>query len=238
MAYANKLGGLDIPHQQRRRRCGCADSVTLSDEEISRAIDLNLKSVIYGSRDFAQVMMEQRQGTIVNISSVCAKQAWPQWTLYASAKWGVFRHLKGLYVELQPVLISVSAVRSPPLAARILTGTQNSAGGRAQASPAGFSPRQWWKPVSCPSTLSWKKSRFGGSIRWSIRYKGRVKIGSDGYSQLSEQGRPDLGRRMDCLKSGGCRVTLVEDRSWFWRDLHLWRRQLLGARRGREWRSF
>ncbi len=109
VAYARQeLGGLDILINNAGGGVAVRDTVTLSDEEISRAIDLNLKSVIYGSRDFAQVMMEQRQGTIVNISSVCAKQAWPQWTLYASAKWGVLGFSKGLYVELQPYNIRVS----------------------------------------------------------------------------------------------------------------------------------
>lgn len=54
------------------------------------------------------MMMKQRRGTIVNISSVCAKQAWPQWTLYASSKWGVLGFTKGMQTELQPYGIRVS----------------------------------------------------------------------------------------------------------------------------------
>lgn len=103
-----KFGGIDILINNAGGGVAIKDTVALTDEEIDGAIDLNLKSVIYGSRAFAPMMMEQKQGTIVNISSVCAKQAWPQWTLYASAKWGVLGFSKGLYTELQPYNIRVS----------------------------------------------------------------------------------------------------------------------------------
>lgn len=108
-AYAEeKYGGLDILINDAGGGVAIKDSVDLSDDEIDRALDLNLKSVIYGCRAFAPMMMRQKRGTIVNISSVCAKQAWPQWTLYASAKWGVLGFSKGLYTELQPYNIRVS----------------------------------------------------------------------------------------------------------------------------------
>ena len=108
-AYAQeKYGGIDILINNAGGGVAIRDTVDLTDEDIDRALDLNLKSVIYGSRAFAPMMMRQKRGTIVNISSVCAKQAWPQWTLYASAKWGVLGFSKGLYTELQPYNIRVS----------------------------------------------------------------------------------------------------------------------------------
>lgn len=47
---------------------------------------LNLNSVIYGSRLFGRMMKEQTSGTIINFASVCAREAWPEWTVYAAAK--------------------------------------------------------------------------------------------------------------------------------------------------------
>ena len=108
-AYAEEtFGGLDILINNAGGGVAICDTVDLSDAQIDQAIDLNLKSVIYGCRDFAPLMIRQKRGTIVNISSVCAKQAWPQWTLYASAKWGVLGFSKGIYTELQPYNIRVS----------------------------------------------------------------------------------------------------------------------------------
>lgn len=109
VAYAKeKFGGLDVLINNAGGGVAVRDTITITNEEIDRCIDLNMKSVIYGCRDFAPMMMEQKRGTIVNISSVCAKQAWPQWTLYASAKWAVLGFTKGMQTELQPYGIRVS----------------------------------------------------------------------------------------------------------------------------------
>lgn len=109
VAYASeKFGGLDILINNAGGGVAVRDTITITDDEIDRCLDLNLKSVIYGCRDFAPMMMAQKRGTIVNISSVCAKQAWPQWTLYASSKWGVLGFTKGMQTELQPYGIRVT----------------------------------------------------------------------------------------------------------------------------------
>ncbi len=50
-------------------------------DEIDRSISLNLCSVIYGCREFAPLFKQQSGGTIINVSSVCAKQAWPGWSV-------------------------------------------------------------------------------------------------------------------------------------------------------------
>ena len=79
-------------------------------EEIDKAIMLNLNSVIYSANIFAPVFMEQKSGTIINISSVCARQCWPTWSVYASAKAGVLNFSKGLYTELQPYGVRVTCL--------------------------------------------------------------------------------------------------------------------------------
>lgn len=79
-------------------------------EEIDQTIKLNLNSVIYGCRAFANMMKEQKGGTIINISSVCARQCWPTWSVYAAAKAGVLNFSKGMYLEMQPYNVRVSCV--------------------------------------------------------------------------------------------------------------------------------
>lgn len=79
-------------------------------EEIDKAILLNLNSVIYSANVFAPVFMQQKGGTIINISSVCARQCWPTWSVYASAKAGVLNFSKGLYTELQPYGVRVTCL--------------------------------------------------------------------------------------------------------------------------------
>lgn len=93
-------------------------------EEIEQAIALNLTSVVYGSQIFAPVMKAQKEGTIINISSVCARHCWGGWSVYAAAKAGVLNFSKGLYVELQPYGVRVTCV----IPAAAATGFQSSAG--------------------------------------------------------------------------------------------------------------
>lgn len=78
------------------------ETAKLPIEKIDYTIMLNLNSTIYGCRVFADMMKAQKSGTILNVASVCAKEAWPEWSVYAAAKWGVLGFTKGLYTELQP----------------------------------------------------------------------------------------------------------------------------------------
>ncbi|HAB01187.1 MAG TPA: hypothetical protein DCE08_07005 [Ruminococcaceae bacterium] len=82
----------------------------LSISEIDDVIKLNLNSVIYGCREFADVMKKQKYGTMINISSVCARECWPTWSVYAAAKAGVLNFSKGMYLEMQPYNVRVSCV--------------------------------------------------------------------------------------------------------------------------------
>mgnify|MGYP000871695121 CR=1 FL=1 len=79
-------------------------------ESIDYAILLNLNSVIYAANVFAPMFMKEKTGTIINISSVCARQCWPEWSVYASAKAGVLNFSKGLYEELQPYGVRVTCL--------------------------------------------------------------------------------------------------------------------------------
>ncbi len=93
-------------------------------EKIDYTIKLNLNNVIYGCRVFADMMKAQKSGTIVNFASVCAKAAWPDWSVYAAAKWGVLGFTKGLYTELQPHNVRVICV----VPAASSTGFQKNSG--------------------------------------------------------------------------------------------------------------
>ena len=86
------------------------ETVEQTIEDIDKIISLNLSGVVYGSRIFGRTMKEQKLGTIINLSSVCAYEAWPNLTVYAAAKAGVVALSKGLYVELRPYNVRVTAV--------------------------------------------------------------------------------------------------------------------------------
>ena len=94
-------------------------------QRMQRAMQrLNLNSVIYASNIFAPAFMEQKSGTIINMSFVCARQCWPDWSVYAAAKAGVLNFSKGLYTELQAYGVRVTCL----IPAAAATGFQKASG--------------------------------------------------------------------------------------------------------------
>lgn len=119
-----KYGGIDILINNAGGGVHIKETTQLSVEEIDKIIKLNLNSVIYGCREFAPLMKEKQEGTIINLSSVCAKYAWPAWSVYAAAKAGVLNFSKVLYTELQKDNIRVTCV----IPAAASTGFQKGSG--------------------------------------------------------------------------------------------------------------
>lgn len=103
-------GRLDILVNNAGGGVAIKEVAEFTTEEIDETIKLNLNSVIYGCRAFANMMKEQKSGTMINISSVCARQCWPTWSVYAAAKAGVLNFSKGMYLEMQPYNVRVSCV--------------------------------------------------------------------------------------------------------------------------------
>ena len=118
-----KYGKVDVLVNNAGGGVAIVETADQTKEDIDETILLNLNSVIYGSSIFGEVMKNQKDGTIINISSVCAKHAWPGWSVYAAAKTGVLNFTKGLYVELQPYGVKATCV----IPASASTGFQSSA---------------------------------------------------------------------------------------------------------------
>lgn len=106
----DKYGRLDILVNNAGGGVAIKDVSELTVEEIDKTIKLNLNSVIYGCHAFSNMLKEQKHGTIINISSVCARQCWPSWSVYAAAKAGVLNFSKGFYLEMQPYNVRVTCV--------------------------------------------------------------------------------------------------------------------------------
>jgi len=106
----DKYGRLDVLVNNAGGGIAIKEVTELTIEEIDSTIKLNLNSVVYGCRAFADMMKAQKTGTMINIASVCARQCWPTWSVYAAAKAGVLNFSKGMYLEMQPHNVRVSCV--------------------------------------------------------------------------------------------------------------------------------
>lgn len=101
-AVTSEHGRLDILVNNAGAGVRIAPASNMTDSEIEQALAVNLTSAILGSRRAAAVMIRQKSGTIVNISSVCAVEAWPSWSVYSAAKAGLVQFTRCLYTELRP----------------------------------------------------------------------------------------------------------------------------------------
>ena len=106
----NRYGRIDVLINNAGGAVELGDITSMTPKTIDAIIALNLTSAIYGSNTFAKMMIRQKSGTIINVASACAKHAWPGWSVYAAAKWGVLGFTKNLYVDLQPYGIRVSCL--------------------------------------------------------------------------------------------------------------------------------
>ena len=105
-----EMGGLDVLVNNAGAGGHLVPVAEQSDEDIVSTITTNLTSVILGCARAARIMKEQKSGTIINISSVCALYAWPSWSVYTSAKAGVSKFSHGLYTELRPYGVRVTCL--------------------------------------------------------------------------------------------------------------------------------
>lgn len=82
----------------------------LPPEAWDSVLNTNLRGVYYCIRSFAPMMIQQRRGHIVNISSLAGKNALPNGAAYAASKWGLNGLTYSAAEELRGYDIRVSVV--------------------------------------------------------------------------------------------------------------------------------
>lgn len=104
------MGGIDVLVNNAGWGGNLVPVAEQRDEDIIATINTNLTGVIMGCSRAAKIMQQQKSGTIINISSVCALYAWPAWSVYTAAKAGLAKFSHGLYTELRPYGVRVTCL--------------------------------------------------------------------------------------------------------------------------------
>ena len=113
----------------------------LEEGDWDRVLGANLKGPFFCAQAAARVMMRQKHGQIVNISSLGGLQAWPAYMHYCSSKAGLIMLTKCLALALAPAILVNSIApgtilfpgeeRNPALK-KIIRKTPLAKGGRAE----------------------------------------------------------------------------------------------------------
>jgi 3-oxoacyl-[acyl-carrier protein] reductase len=82
----------------------------VSDEEIDRLLDVNLKSALRLTRDVSRVMITQRRGSIVTISSIIGRRGFSGSVVYAATKSALDGMTRAAARELGPKAIRVNSI--------------------------------------------------------------------------------------------------------------------------------
>lgn len=116
-----------------------------TDDEFDRVIELNLKGTFRVARACARVMVQQKRGSIILMSSMRAVNVEPGQSIYAATKAGIGQMTRGLAVEVGPHGVRVNAL-APGIVATPLTRpiTSNPAWNEAYAKHTALG--RWARP--------------------------------------------------------------------------------------------
>ena len=109
-AVLGEAGRLDILVNNAGGGIRIAPLTETADDEILQSIAVNLTGAVLGCKRAARVMAGQRSGTMINVSSVCQRQAWPGWSVYSAAKAGLAQLSNCLYTELRDKGVRVTTL--------------------------------------------------------------------------------------------------------------------------------
>lgn len=79
-------------------------------EDWDAMIDINVKGLLYVSKEIMPRMIERQTGTIVNIGSIAGKEVYPNGNVYCASKHAVDAITKGMRIDLNPFGIRVIGV--------------------------------------------------------------------------------------------------------------------------------
>ena len=105
-----ELGGLDVLINNAGIAGPTSRVEDISIEDWDRTVSVDLSSMFYCIRRAVPLLKQAGGGSIINLSSIAGRLAYPLRSPYAAAKWGVIGLTKSLAAELGPSNIRVNAI--------------------------------------------------------------------------------------------------------------------------------
>ena len=81
-----------------------------SVEDWDAMMDINVKGLLYVSREVLPGMVEQKSGHVINIGSIAGKEVYPNGNVYCASKAAVDALTRGMRIDLNPFGIKVSSI--------------------------------------------------------------------------------------------------------------------------------
>jgi len=81
-----------------------------SVEDWDAMMDINVKGLLYVSREVLPGVTEQKSGHIINIGSIAGKEVYPNGNVYCASKFAVDALTRGMRIDLNPFGIKVTSI--------------------------------------------------------------------------------------------------------------------------------
>lgn len=107
------------------------DFVEQGIDSIDKTIDVNVKGVLYATRAVLPIMIEQRSGTLINVSSGAGLSGYPGLVSYCASKFGVVGFTEALDQEVRSQGIRVFGI----CPGRVATDMQEAVSGKRVGLP-------------------------------------------------------------------------------------------------------
>lgn len=110
----------------------------VSLKQWQRLIEINLTGVFLCNQVVAEIMMKQRSGSIINISSMAGKTSFPASAEYSASKSGVIGLTRSVAMELAPYGVTANAVCPGNTLTEMVKNVAAEVGARD-----GLTPEEW-----------------------------------------------------------------------------------------------
>ncbi len=94
-------------------------------EEFDKVISINLRGVFLGMKYVAPIMIDQRHGSIINMSSVAGLGGFPGITPYVASKHGVVGLTRNGALEYAPYNVRVNSIHPSPVETRMMRSIES-----------------------------------------------------------------------------------------------------------------
>jgi NAD(P)-dependent dehydrogenase (short-subunit alcohol dehydrogenase family) len=109
-ATETELGPVDILVNNSATNVQLGSALDITDEQIDKMVEINIKSVLRLVRLTVPKMIERRSGSIINIASIAGMQPQPGSLLYSFTKAGLMMITRSLAREFGPKGVRVNAI--------------------------------------------------------------------------------------------------------------------------------
>jgi 3-hydroxy acid dehydrogenase / malonic semialdehyde reductase len=106
----NEWKNIDILVNNAGNAHGLSPIQSGSVEDWDAMIDINVKGLLYVSKEVMPIMIKRKSGHIINIGSIAGKEVYPNGNVYCASKFAVDAITNGMRFDLNPHGIKVTGI--------------------------------------------------------------------------------------------------------------------------------